>query len=102
MPQETFNNETNCEFCGLPVTTRGHHVVPRSKGGTIVVPACQTCEDFIHKTWSHNELRDIYDSVEKILATEQFQKFLKWRRKQNMTTLFKSKRGKHRDKNKYH
>ena len=82
--------------------TRDHHLVPRAKGGTKTAACCEVCESYIHKTWNHNQLRDIYNSVEIILADEGFQKFLKWRRKQPATTLFKSSRGKNRDKNKYH
>jgi uncharacterized Zn finger protein len=91
-----------CEFCGLPSLTRGHHVIPKSKGGDTIVLTCETCESFIHKTWTHNELRDVYNTIESILQTEQFQRFLKWRLKQPPTVLFKSERGKFRDKNKYH
>ena len=91
-----------CVFCGLTTLTRGHHMIPRSKGGEIIVPSCETCESFIHKTWTHNELRDIYNTVESILNNEKFQKFLKWRLKQPATVLFKSSAGKFRDKNKYH
>ena len=43
-------------------------MVPRCKGGTEIVPTCHSCEDFIHQTWSHNELRDEFNTVEKILA----------------------------------
>jgi len=44
-----------CVFCKRKVPTRGHHVVPRCKGGRKTAPTCQSCEDFIHKTWSHKE-----------------------------------------------
>ena len=57
-------------------------MVPRCKGGTEIVPTCHSCEDFIHKTWSHNELRDVFNTVEAILADTRFQKFLKWLHKQ--------------------
>jgi len=91
-----------CEFCGMITFTRGHHMVPKSKGGKETVATCETCESFIHKTWTHNELRDTFNSVETILSNENFQKFLKWRRKQPATVLFKSERGKFRDKNRFH
>jgi hypothetical protein len=91
-----------CVFCGLTTFTRGHHIIPRSKGGETTVATCETCESYIHKTWTHNELRDTYNSVEVILANEGFQKFLKWRRKQPSTALFKSQPGKFRDKHPYH
>jgi 5-methylcytosine-specific restriction protein A len=90
-----------CEFCGMVTTVRFHHLIPRCKGGKETTPACPTCEGFIHSKWSHNELRDTYNTVDAILADEGFQKFLKWRRKQPATTLFKSDTGKSRDKRKY-
>jgi 5-methylcytosine-specific restriction protein A len=88
-------------FCGLTTLIRKHHIVPRCKGGKETVDSCEVCENWIHKQWSHNELRDVFNSVDVILANESFQKFLKWRRKQPSTTLFKSQPGKFRDKHKY-
>jgi glutaredoxin-related protein len=82
--------------------TRGHHIIPKSKGGKTIVPTCETCESYIHKTWTHNQLRDTYNNVDIILADEGFKKFLKWRRKQPATALYKSEPGKFRDKNPYH
>ena len=90
-----------CTFCKMTALTRGHHMIPKSKGGRITVPACETCESYIHRTWTHNQLRDTYNNVETILADEGFQKFLKWRRKQPAETLFRSSSGKNRDKRKY-
>jgi hypothetical protein len=91
----------SCVFCKREVPTRGHHVVPRCKGGTEVVPTCHSCEDFIHKTWSHNELRDTFNTVESILADARFQKFIKWLSKQQETAVFRSQRGRARRSGKY-
>ena len=90
-----------CVFCQRQVPTRGHHVVPRCKGGREIVPTCQSCEDFIHKTWSHNQLRDEFNTVEKILADERFQKFLRWLGKQQNNVIFKSRRNRGRTRNLY-
>ena len=90
-----------CVFCKRQVPTRGHHVVPRCKGGTEIVPTCHSCEDFIHKTWSHNELRDTFSTVETILADARFRKFLKWLHKQQDTAVFRSQRGRTRRPGKY-
>lgn len=90
-----------CIFCKREVLTRGHHVVPRCKGGTEIVPTCHSCEDFIHKTWSHNELRDTFNSVETILADARFQKFLKWLHKQDETAVFHTQRNRNRKPGKY-
>jgi hypothetical protein len=91
-----------CVFCKRQVPTRGHHVVPRCKKGREIVPACYSCEDFIHKTWSHNELRDTFNTVEKIRADERFQKFLKWLYKQQHTAAFRTRRNRGRTPRKYH
>jgi hypothetical protein len=93
-------NET-CVFCHRIVPTRGHHVVPRCKGGREIAPTCHSCEDFIHKTWTHNELRDDFNTVEKITADERFQKFLRWLYKQKTETVFKSRRNRSRAGHKY-
>src|SRR5262245_22268791 len=91
-----------CAFCNRQVPTRGHHVVPRCKGGRDIAPTCHSCEDFIHKTWSHNELRDSFNTVEKILADPRFQKFLRWLSKQHRTAVFHSRRNKRRTARPYH
>jgi len=91
-----------CEFCKMQVYTRKHHLIPRCKNGEKTVPTCIVCESYIHKTWTNNQLRDTFNTVETILANEGFQKFLKWRRNQPATALFKSSPGKFRDKNPYH
>jgi hypothetical protein len=97
---EVFMTDS-CAFCKREVPTRGHHVVPRCKGGTEIVPTCHSCEDFIHKTWSHNELRDTFNTVETILADARFQKFLKWLHKQQDMAVFRSQRGRTRRPGKY-
>ena len=61
-----------CAFCNREVPTRGHHVVPRCKGGRDIAPTCHSCEDFIHKTWTHNELRDTFNTVEQIQSDPRF------------------------------
>lgn len=90
-----------CVFCKLETLTRDHHIIPKSKGGTTVMSTCSTCENFIHKTWSHNELRNTYNTVDIILNNDKFQKFLKWRLKQPIGTVFRSDPGKNRNKRKY-
>ena len=90
-----------CVFCLRNVPTRGHHVVPRCKGGREIASTCHSCEDFVHKTWSHNELRDEFNSVEKIRTDERFQKFLRWLYKQKTETVFKTRRNRSRAEHKY-
>lgn len=93
--------DAGCVFCRRRVPTNGHHIVPRCKGGTTIVPTCPSCEDFIHKTWSHNQLRDTFNTVEKILADARFQQFLKWLHKQKNGAVFRTRRNRCRAKSLY-
>ncbi len=90
-----------CVFCKRKVSTRGHHVVPRCKGGTETAPTCHSCEDFIHKTWSHKDLRDAFNTVEKIQADPRFQKFLRWLYKQQPSAFFRTRRNRSRTSQPY-
>lgn len=84
--------ETQCEFCKRNVATREHHVVPRCKGGSETAATCRSCEDFIHKTWTHNLLRDDFNTVAKVQADPRYQKFLRWLRKQQRDVEFRTRR----------
>lgn len=92
-----------CVFCGREGVPgmHEHHVVPRCKGGKDVEPTCGSCGSFIHGTWSHNELRDVYNTVERIRADERFKKYLRWVLKQSPTAKFKTVRRNGRAKGKY-
>ena len=90
-----------CAFCNREVPTRGHHVVPRCKGGRDTAPTCHSCEDFIHKTWTHNELRDEFNTVEKIRSDPRFRKFLRWLYKQQEGAFFRTRRNRSRSSQPY-
>lgn len=65
------------------------------------MPTCRSCEDFIHKTWTHNELRDSFNTVEKILAEERFQKFLRWLHKQQDDAVFRTRHNRARPRHRF-
>ena len=94
--------DTECAFCQRHVATRQHHIIPRCKGGRETAPTCRSCEDFIHNSWTHNQLRDDFNTIEKIQADPRYQNFLKWLLKQKATTDFRSDRNRARSKRKYH
>lgn len=83
--------EVVCVFCLRKTPTRLHHLIPRSLGGVETVAACQSCECFIHQNWSHKELRDVFNSVDKITQTEKFKKFKKWLLKQKDDIVFSTR-----------
>jgi len=96
------DHSDQCAFCHRHVATRQHHVIPRCKGGRETAPTCRSCEDFIHNTWTHNQLRDDFNTVEKIQADPRYQNFLKWLLKQQTDADFRSDRNRSRTNRKYH
>jgi len=62
-------------FAGGKCPRAGTMSCRAAKGGKEIAPTCHSCEDYIHKTWTHNELRDTFNTVEKILSDPRFQKF---------------------------
>lgn len=91
-----------CVFCQRNAATREHHVVPLCKGGRETVPTCRSCEDFIHKTWSHNQLRDEFNTVERIQADPRYGRFLRWLHKQHLDAEFRTRRNRARTSRSYH
>src|SRR3974390_514454 len=85
-----------CAFCDRQGPTPGNPVVQRSQGGRDIAPTCHSCEDFIHKTWTHNELRDKFNTVEKIQGDPRFQKFLRWLYKQQEGAFFRTRHNRNR------
>ena len=71
-----------CPLCDRDADyTNRHHVTPRSKGGKITEEICVPCHNTIHKIYTNNELRDVYNTIESLKRQEKFQKYLKWIRK---------------------
>lgn len=85
-----------CVFCLRDVPTRGHHIVPKSKGGRVIVPTCEPCESFIHRTFTHTQLRDTYNTIASIQNHDGYQRFLRWLLKQHPHAVFRSHRSRQR------
>jgi protein-arginine kinase activator protein McsA len=58
-----------------------HHVKPKCKGGTHaeIAYCCKTCAKQVHVLFNNNELAMM--SLKELLATEQMQKYIKWKKK---------------------
>ena len=80
-----------CELCGIETNLTLHHLVPRVKCHSAKydnklkndesnhIMICNECHSQIHAMFSENELRDFYNTKEKLLENENFNKFVKWR-----------------------
>jgi len=62
-----------------------HHLIPASKGGKNgkTIPVCIDCGNQIHLLFTNNELRDSYNTLEKLLEHPKIKTWVKWIRKQN-------------------
>ncbi|MEN0051281.1 MAG: HNH endonuclease [Bacteroidota bacterium] len=71
-----------------------HHLIPKSKGGTFgeTVMLHNICHQKIHSVFSEKELRDDYNTIEKLLANEQIAKFVKWVAKKEIGFYERNKR----------
>ena len=84
-------NEQQCELCGVECECTRHHLIPKLKAknkykdikndDSNIILICHSCHDFIHATFSENELRDLYCTKEKLMSSNDVQKFIAWKRK---------------------
>ena len=73
-----------------------HHLTPRQKGGSKGETAmfCRPCENHLHGLYPNSVLKRDYNTVEKIIADPEMQKFGKWVSKTRHTTIKFSGKGK--------
>lgn len=83
----------NCPICGrgVPETT-DHHLIPKSRGGKILITICLDCHRSIHAFFSNKELEDTYHTVPALMSHEGFRKHIKWLSKQDPNRRYKTKR----------
>lgn len=71
-----------CELCERIVeeTTR-HHLIPKNRKESPTVDLCRPCHDQVHAVFTHHELKQRYDTLEKLKAADEMRKFVRWVRK---------------------
>lgn len=89
-----------CALCGREVPELvQHHLIPiiagKRKGlkpqDLPTVGLCPACQQYLHSTFSINELATELNTLEALEQNEQVQKFVKWVRKQPATKGVKAK-----------
>lgn len=85
------NDIQRCELCGVECECTRHHLIPKLKAknkyksikndDSNILMICRQCHDQLHSLWDESTLRDLYNTKEKILASEEMQKFISWRKK---------------------
>lgn len=85
-----------CELCGRNQELSSHHLIPKqvhsknwckkmfSKGemNNRRANLCKLCHTTLHKFFTHRELGEVYNTIEKLMLSEKIIKFLVWVKKQ--------------------
>ncbi|WP_291722180.1 hypothetical protein [Bernardetia sp.] len=94
-PNLEHEEEEKCELCEREKRLSFHHLIPRKmhrkkpflrKFGkeemkTRGIMVCRKCHSTIHKFWDEKTLGEKYNTKEKLMATEEMQKFVAWVKK---------------------
>jgi hypothetical protein len=84
-----------CSICNREVDViEKHHLTPKVKKGTETIPVCPPCGDQLHQLFSIQELKYLYNTLDKILANEKVQKWIKFisKRKDNSVCMKRKKK----------
>ena len=81
----------NCELCGITCEITKHHLIPQSKiknkyrsikeNLSNLLWICRSCHDQIHSLFDESQLRDLYNTKEKLITQEEMKKFIDWKKK---------------------
>lgn len=72
-----------CTICTRPLGNKNiskHHLIPKSRGGkdSELIEIHNICHQKIHSVFTLKELRDEFNTVEKLVNHEEMRKFIKW------------------------
>jgi len=72
-----------------------HHLIPACKKGKETISLCIDCHGQVHLLFTNNELRDYYNTSERLLKNERVQKWIRFiRKKKTFGTCMKIKKSK--------
>jgi hypothetical protein len=80
-----MEEENTCPLCARPLADpiSRHNLIPLSQGGSGEgsLPMHKVCHNKVHSLFNEKELARTYNTLEKILAQEEVQKFVAWVKK---------------------
>lgn len=72
----------NCPLCSREIDNSSyaddHHLIPKCFGGKETVLLHRICHSKIHSTFSERELKNQYNTIEKLKTHPEIIKFIKW------------------------
>lgn len=78
---------TTCELCRRivpderiddPQVIQEHHLVPENRAESPTVTLCRPCHKQIHALFTNGELRESYDTLEALQASDRLGAYLEW------------------------
>ena len=72
---------TNCTLCDREtpaVYQEKHHLIPKSKKGKITTVVCIDCGNQVHRLFTLKQLRNEYNTIEKLKSDPRVMKWIKW------------------------
>lgn len=93
-----MEEKKTCPICNREIAPPAnlHHLIPVSRGGggTPTVLLHQVCHNKIHSLFTEKELARNFNTIEKLLANEDMQQFIRFIRKQRLSYYDRNKRSK--------
>ena len=79
-----MNEGLTCPFCQRPVVhLKRHHLVPKSRGGKVLVDSCLDCHRAIHAFFPLKDLARKYNTVKALMQDHRFRQMVAWISKQD-------------------
>lgn len=75
-----------CSLCGREMfvgSSDKHHLIPRSRGGSVTEYLHRICHTKIHHTFTEKELEKQFNSAEKLLENDDIKRFVEWVQKKD-------------------
>ena len=88
-----------CPLCGRPIPAAQqdrHHLVPRSRGGTLTEVMHRICHRQLHALFSETELARNYATVDALLAHPEVARFVAWVRQKPPEFMERTRRSSRR------
>ncbi|WP_160133372.1 hypothetical protein [Halococcus salsus] len=72
-----------CVICEREVETTRHHLIPKNRKESPIVPVCGPCHRQIHAVFTNHELKHRFNTVTALKESAEMEKFAAWIRKTN-------------------